>query len=103
MSHSMMGLSNPLQEGLTNQLRKVTCLAILWKIYQTNAGNVEPELIQGFESFCQNWYEDQCNGRTGPIARLSHSQLLDIVVLLQNTTATHEDIKKEVAVQLPSL
>lgn len=58
---------------------------------------------EGFESYFTHWYEEQCSDRTGPIAKLSHEELLQIVELLKDPAATYDSIKATVPQKIPSL
>ncbi|KAF4629311.1 hypothetical protein G7Y89_g8840 [Cudoniella acicularis] len=51
---------------------------------------------KGLESYFIHWYEEQCSDRTGPIAKLNHKELLEIVDLLKDPLMTYDIAKAKV-------
>lgn len=53
-------------------------------------------LAEGFGSYFVHWYEEQCGDRRGPIAKMSHRELLDIIGLFKDPAATRESIMAKI-------
>jgi hypothetical protein len=72
-------------------------LAILSKMFNADITEEEDVLKKdGFVAYFAHWYEDQCNDRTGPIATMTHEDLLNIVCLLKDPNETLTSIKVKV-------
>jgi hypothetical protein len=81
-----------------------TRLAILNKMFDLQLTEANYESLEaGFESYFTHWYEEQCSDRTGAIAKLSHEDLLQIVELLKDPTATYDLLKETVPRKIPVL
>ena len=90
--------TDPLQARLTcPTVKQCTRRAILNQMFDIGmTGDMYEPLMEGFESYFTHWYEEQCSDRTGPIAKMSHHDLLELVELLKDPTASYDFVKEQV-------
>jgi hypothetical protein len=101
----MVDLPDFLQERLTTPtVTPSERRAILNEMFEVGITEDKYECFaEGFGSYFVHWYEEHCGDRRGPIAKMSHRQLLDIVELLQDKTLTRESIMAIVPRRVSSL
>jgi hypothetical protein len=94
----VMDFPDFLQERLTTPtITPSTRRAILNKMF--DIGMTEDKygsFAEGFGSYFVHWYDEHCGDRRGPIAKMSHCELLDIVGLLKDPTNTRESILENI-------